>query len=712
MFDTYNVVSWDKFDPQPLDVFRIISKDKSERTLCKDFISLDTETSHNHDEENPVGWMYQWCFKYQNDLVYGRKPSELVDALKKVKEVNNLDADHRISIYVHNLGYDYVYFKEWVKELYKDDLSAQTNMLAVAKHKIISVDMDGLLFKCSYRLTQKSLDAWSKEVGTKHKKLVGTIDYDLIRYQDSKLDRKDWKYMFYDVIVLDEALRLQMEIHEDTLLSIPLTNTGYVRRDARTEYKKNTKNREQFVKTGLNYDTYMMCRKEFAGGITHGNRFVASKTVEGDIRHRDFASHYPSQQRCYTAPIGKFVLDYDRSVDGDIGYTIEDLASKVADTCFLCEIKITDLTIKKGITLPYAQTCKFYEGKVGTIDVIEDNGRILKMEGSSVVVVNEIDLKWLCKQYTFEYEIIKVYIAKRGAFPKYLLDTVDKFFYGKTAYKEKEKDMEKNGIEDDDPRYIANHRDLMISKGMLNGIYGMSATDPVRISYFEDDNGEWTSTKLSKDDVEDALFYYYQNYNSFMSYQLGVWTTSGARNELLDFVELIGYDNFLYADTDSIFYLSTPEIEKRIEDKNAEFRKINDEKGFFIETEKQKVYYNQFELEKETIVKFRFLHAKCYGYILDDGSLKVTIAGVSKYGRNGNTRVKELGSLDNLKSGYNFIDCGGTRTIYTHLKPSSVYVENHLLEVSSSAIICNTTKTLHGLINKDEEDIEWSVADI
>ena len=57
------------------------SKRKSKRKIFSDFVSLDTETSHNHDTDNPVGWVYQWCFAVGDDVVIGRKPSELVDAL-------------------------------------------------------------------------------------------------------------------------------------------------------------------------------------------------------------------------------------------------------------------------------------------------------------------------------------------------------------------------------------------------------------------------------------------------------------------------------------------------------------------------------------------------------------------------------------------------------------------------------------------------------
>ena len=281
---------------------------KSGETICDDFISFDTETSHNHNKENPIGWIYQWCFKYGNELIYGRKPSEFVECCKKIIKVNSLDERNKIIIYVHNLSYDYEYIKEFLREEFGYE---NEKMLAIDKHKLITYEIGGLLFKCSFRLVNKSLDAWSKEIGTKNHKKVGLVDYDVIRYQDTELTKDDWEYMFYDIIVLDEALRLQMKVHNDTLKTIPYTSTGYVRRDAKKEFCKVKDNRKNFKKQALSLETYRMCRSEFAGGITHGNRFFIGETVKGVIKHRDFASHYPTQQVCNYAPCTKFSLRYD-----------------------------------------------------------------------------------------------------------------------------------------------------------------------------------------------------------------------------------------------------------------------------------------------------------------------------------------------------------------------------------------------------------------
>ncbi len=182
--------------------------------------------------------------------------------------------------------------------------------------------------------------------------------------------------------------------------------------------------------------------------------------------------------------------------------------------------------------------------------------------------------------------------------------------------------------------------------------------------------------------------------------------------ELLTFVELIGYENYIYADTDSIFYFSNDEIEARIESKNKEFRDECDKNGWYIECEGKRVYFNQFELEKEDIVSFRFLHAKCYAYEVNrDGKveLEATIAGVTKYGKNGCTRVKELGSIDNLVEEKDFVKRGGTAVTHLNSLVREKEIDGHTIELASAAIIKETTKTLHDALWYAENLISWEV---
>ena len=212
----------------------------------------------------------------------------------------------------------------------------------------------------------------------------------------------------------------------------------------------------------------------------------------------------------------------------------------------------------------------------------------------------------------------------------------------------------------------------------------MSATDIVRDIFTMDLDGEWNKEIATGEQITELLQKYYNSRNSFMPFQWGVYTTAHARHELMEMYYLVGKENFLYADTDSIFYLTNNDIENRIKENNTKWRTEAEEKGYFVSIGSNKYYYHSFEDEKETITKFRTLHSKCYAYVTDDKKMHVTIAGVQKKGRNGNTRIKELGNIDELKHGKVFRDCGGTRC---------VYIEKNDI-TNSCAIILNTEKTL------------------
>lgn len=741
---SWKFTRWDKFKPQPLPYSYM---NKRGDTLCDDFITLDTETSWNHDEENPVGWIYQWALTYKGEVVYGRRPSELLAALNEIKRVNQLgeyaisekgSICHKIDIYVHNLSYDYTYIGDWLRDtfgcLYRSGMSSQT-MLAISPHSLLSYECAGLCFKCSFKLTHKSLAQWGKDVNTPHRKLVDTVDYDAIHYQDSELSFTDWKYMFYDVIVLDECMRQQLRIYNDDLISVPLTVTGYVRREVKNEYLKDKKNRYGFLNRRLSADIYKLCREEFAGGLTHGNRYLAEKTVRPNrkkgqfIKHRDFRSHYPSQQRAHDFPIGKPYIYFDEYKAKERGMkppSIKRVMEIAKTKCVLVKLRIKYAELKDPrITIPYLQS-----SKCGSVNnAVIDNGRVIKIGSENedwdgfTITVNEDDLRILLYMYKMKVCVETVITMQRGKLPQYLIKSIDKFFKGKTDHKDQVKELEAMKVKGADPRLIEAITNLMIAKGLLNGIYGMSATDPIRENFYEnydvlEANDRWGKTPYDDEQKADMLDEYYSDFTHFMDYQFGLWTTSHARLELIKFCIIVGWENVLYCDTDSIFYLSNAEIEEKVEKANKACLEHAEKVGAFIVSNKgKKVHYDQFELEKEDIVSFRFLHAKCYAYekvryrkdgkpMLDENGntqleLVCVIAGVKRFGKDdrGKTisREEELGGIDNLSPAFIFTHCGGMTKKYVYALPHIEYINGHKTEVASSCILMKTTKTLKGM---------------
>lgn len=706
----HQVSNYDNFEAAPREwATRITTRGRKviKTEVCKRWISLDTETSWNHDDENPVAWIYQWAFKFGDQIIIGRKPSELIAALRKYANAYDLSPQKQIVVYVHNLSFDVEYLRQWLVAEF-----GKCRMLCVKPHKFISFEVGGFIFKCSYKLSNKSLNTWSSDLGTKNRKIAEEkVYYEEIHYQDEELSPEKWDYQIQDVLVLDEAMEKQLALYNDDVLTVPLTSTGYVRRDARRNYKKDRRNRKRFLQTRLTAESYKLARDEFEGGISHGYRKFANKTVRPEkgefIRHRDFRSHYPSQQRTKKFPIGNFVK-YDKHVD------LDKVRELMKDYCVLMRVTFEDLVIRPGVAIPCLSATRTWKGRRGKIDVVEDNGRVLSVKGVFTVACTECDLHWILKQYEVKggYDIDEAWICAKGRIPKFMADTIDDYFIGKTKWKWDLKKAEEN--KEDEERIIWLKLELLKSKNGLNGIYGMTATNPVREKYEVDSDNEW---KKEVPEISKALDKYYESENNFNRYQLGIYTTSFARHELLTFADLItkGGGTVLYVDTDSIFYVSNERIEAMIEKENERRRNEAISKGAYVEIDGKIVNYDAFELEKEDIVSFRFLHAKCYAYETreEDGKTKLhcTIAGVNewedathKFGR-----VDELGSIDELTKGKVFSRCGGTSATYVPGEVRIETVNGHKVECASSCIIKNVTKTLKTEIETYDEILEWEV---
>lgn len=699
---------------------------KGKKEYKEHAIYLDTETSNNHEKDTPISWITSWCFEYDNDVVLGRTPTQLMECFNSIKETCN--DNEKVIIYVHNLSYDITFLFKFLINYFGENFRT----LCVDTRKYITFSISCFEFRCSYKLSNKSLNKWCKDLNTKHKKKVGSYDYDRIIYQDTPLSFSDWKYQVYDVLTLKDCVLRTMEIYGYSLLDIPLTSTGFIRKDILRNSKTDKKNYDNFYKIRLNEKTNKMCVDEFAGGMTHGNRYFRNKTiiclqplrghykkgitfrhytvshnthysiVYHHIEHNDFVSHYPSQICAKKDfPVSKYTLEYTKKDN----IKKETIFGQMKDKCFLFSITIKNMTLKQGVTIPFAQFSKFNKGRIGQTSFITDNGRILKMTGFSTVCLNEYDFKILTEQYTFKYKINEVYTAKKDFLPNFLRDSINFYFKGKTDLKNRVETLEKMGASDIE--IFEAKTDLMKAKNGLNGIYGCMATAILRTQYTIDTLGIWH--KEDDVNVNETLQEYYHNRNHINSYQQGITVTSLARFELYEYIKAIGYRFVLYCDTDSIFYIATPKVLKAIERLNKQKRQdAIDNKAFIITDDNTKVFYDEFKSENEYITAFRFLHSKCYAYI-NNNKLHCTIAGVTSLSRyyltDNITREKELKKINNLKTGYVFDKCGGTCAEYLTYPVSVDNINGHLIEYADGVIISNVKKTLK---NKDEQlDIDY-----
>lgn len=608
---------------------------------CLEPLFLDIETSNNHasDPGELRTWITSIQVIFHGQYFFFRYPEDLIKWFKDLYKKYHLEPSEqfrkKIIIYVHNLSYDISYLYPYLMLL--PEFGESYTGIIEAPNKFLTFVRGSLEFRCSYRLSGMSLEKWSKEMNIDHKKQIGLYDYDAIIYQDDKIDFDSQKYDLYDVLSMQECLAKQLEHFKDDLTTVPLTSTGYVRRALRRSCVKDKRYRDKyFIHNKLPAELFDIVQNAYAGGYTHNNRWfndllikcgrtyvykpTGKKIKVKRIRHRDFKSHYPTQMQ-YPMPLGRPQLIYENYM----GYSmsINDILDMWPDyTCF-CVIRIHQADIRSEvISMPFMQFSKCLNQNIEYKRL--DNGRVLNIKGKFEMCVDSLTLKILAKQYKMSYEILKVWRMKNELLPRCILNVVDSYFKGKSDKKNAYEDLEKQFGKFDERSIYAAFL-LMQDKKMLNGIYGCCAMNPLRTEIKANQYMEFYVNKeyIKIDEIAAGLETYYAGRNNFLPYSISGAITSAARYELFEFIECIGYENCLYCDTDSIFYISDPDIEKRVDVLNAHKRAS----APFVTLDNGKhEYYNHFGLEPDCKA-FKGLHAKCYGVVTDKG-LEITIAGV------------------------------------------------------------------------------------
>lgn len=660
----------------PLDYvhFSKMQRNRLYYLYSDEYATLDTETSHSALD---CGWVYQWAVKWNGAFIYGRTPTEFIRLLERMRDTYDLSRMKTIIIYIHNMAYDFAYLKRYLIGYDK-----KIRVLATDTHSPLIVDVFGFRLLCSYKLSNMSLEMFSKNYATTYIKASGEIDYTKVRYQDDELTPTDWFYMFSDVASQHDAIGGYLKSQGyDKAYKAPFTSTGFVRADCRHAAEKQHGWRQEFEKMALDAEQYALMQQAFMGGITIASYKYAGEVVE-NVGHVDFTSSYPARQMGVGAPYfpcGKASWYGDVEDMDELTYLLDTYACS-----FL--LTLESVQLKKGVTAPYipSSKCLHIEGE------LKLNGKVIYAD-MLTIAVTEIDYKWVKQQYTAEaVHIDKMLVSERGECPEWLKDRVMHYYTGKCTLKHGP-----DG-ETDDER-LNRERRYSASKALINGIYGLSATRVIRETYKMDKDGVIEHEKTT--DKEKIIAKYYNSFNSFMPYQYGVYTTAWARNALMELIETIGYEHFVYCDTDSVFYTRTEETEKAIAAYNDRIRAEAISKGAYIGDN-----YLGLATYEPDVKRMKALHAKCYAVEemgKSDYELKVTIAGIPKRSTkwiDGKpvtlTNADELGALEELRDGFTFSHCGGTRCVYIEDAPRVEIVNGHLTELASSAIIENIEKEI------------------
>lgn len=599
-------------------------------------------------EPRPYAFMYHWQFCFDDQVVFGRTWEEFQKLLRTLEIRLNLSYKNRLVVWVHNLPFEWAFMRQFI--------NYEEGFFREEKQPLKVVTIEGIEFRCSYALSNMSLQKFCEnEKGVIHYKLSGDeYDYNKIRTPRTTLTEKELAYCYNDVRGLCECIRSRMQ--HDTLAHMPMTSTGYVRRDLRTAVKANKKNRQHFKDCALDAHLYTMCREAFRGGNTHAN-LNSSDQLLHDMWGYDITSSYPYSIMLPRYPMTKFqkitLNTFRRFIEGD-------------DYALLIRCRFKNVKYKNTCGVPYIafSKCLRWGGKK-----IIDNGRVLFCEFLEMTIT-DIDYKIIMKDYDIEdVSIDEAFASNYGFLPKEIRDTNMEYYRAKTL------------LRDNDSKVY----EYVKSKNSLNSIYGcmVMRIDQTMIKY-DPDTEEYMEEMPT---LEEALTKYYNSRNNFLQYHHGVWITANSRLHLQEMLWTVGKD-VVYCDTDSIKGMGdhTSDFDK----KNEEIIKDITEYGGYAEDSAGNVHYLGVwdnETKKGLYTSFKTLGAKKYVYE-QNGKIKSTIAGVNK--KIGAEFFTKHG-IDAFEIGTKITDSGHLTAYYNDTEVSTITVKGCTFTSGANVALINNS---------------------
>lgn len=647
---TPRIVDVDKVDYMYLRTMKKLphrSTDKKTKNNQHDYVncitSFDIETTNLKEYRQAIMYVWQWAFG--DYVVVGRYWAELLYFMREL--VKNMEDDLYWVVYVHNLSFEFHFLRsilDW------------ENVFAVDKRKILKAEAMGHFeFRCSYLHSNMSLSEYTSKMKVEHVKLSGEeYDYSVIRYPWTPLTDKEIAYCVHDVIGLVEAIEKEMFLDGDNLYSIPLTSTGYVRRECKKAMQGVNK---AIVKNSLPDPVmFSALREAFRGGNTHANRFFAGDVIE-NVHSYDRSSSYPDVQINCLFPQGRWNYT-NKATEDEVIHLIENHKKACLMRVSLLNVRLTD---------PYWGAPYLSKDKCRKIvNGVYDNGRILSADYLETTLT-DIDYGIVKSEYSYdEFLADDLWSCRYAPLPKELKEVIIQLYKDKTELK---------GVPGQEVYYVKR-------KNMLNAIYGMSAQNPAKAailySALFDGLFKVDESKSEEELVEEA------NKHAWFCYSWGVWTTAWARLRLEEGIRMVGH-RFVYCDTDSVKYFGDnvdwTEYNKK--------RKAESAKNGACATDPKGVthYMGVYE-EEDTYDKFVTLGAKKYAFEID-GKLGITVAGVNK--RKGAKELAKFGGLDAFRVDTVFSEAGGTESVYNDSPKLVIEVEGHKLVVTPNIYIGDST---------------------
>lgn len=569
--------------------------------------AFDTEVTSFYDEGqgDEVALVYIWMFGIDDTVVYGRTLDEFSEFVYILNSYL-VGSKVRLIVYIHNMKYDFSFIRtlfDWDKVFMK------------AKRNPLYATTGNIEFRDSLILAGgRSLAYIGKHL--KHHsvtKAEGELDYNLIRHNETPLTDVELDYCQRDILTLNAYIAEKIE-EEGDITHIPYTNTGYVRRFVKNACLSEHPERYRAMMDNLTLTpgAYQQCENAFVGGAVGANINKVGQ-ITRDVVSFDIKSSYP-----YVMVTGYYPMGYPTPVPN------KDARSYLVGGKYCCifRLHVSDLHPKEGNDFCFPISQDKCRNLVGAHIV---SNRVQHAAYMSIECT-ELDYDTFCKFYDITSEnsrITNMRIYPKGPLPVPIIKSVFEFFNKKTTL---------DGVKGRESEY-------MISKNMLNSIYGMMVERPVRPKFIYIDG------KFVKDDIDyvEQVETYNEKRDRVLYYPWGVYVTAHARHRLYDAIYHVG-KKFVYCDTDSVKWETSylvgdkdvydyfDRVNKEAEDKIvAVAQRLNLSLDYVMPKDPKGRTKILGVWEKEYIAKrFKTLGAKRYLYETEDGEMHLTVAGTNK----------------------------------------------------------------------------------
>lgn len=576
------------------------------------------------DIESFNEFMYIWTLTLCSTTIIGYTWDEFLKLLDIISNALNLGVERKIVkhrdgteeekrkapkvlvVLIHNIKYEWCFLKSKlnVSDAFFKDARERDPMFVIHNEKVLFID--------SYKIYPMKLEEVAKCYCTTRK--THDLDYDVPRniYSAKKLTEEELTYCCNDTLILSELATHTFNTFFKPYGRLPMTQNQIIRTVVNYNFSNcSTLTKDDLKNYYISQKQYNLIRKlGFRGGWCQSSE----SWYDGEIGYGDLTSAYCAAICHGYYPMGKYHRETKKVTWSNISWWTKQY-------CCHMRIKFFDLKVKgykhifyesKGNITPYMPD--------GSAPVTEEDKRIMRKSircnGSQrliaakcfTVTLSEIGLENYEKVYDWDKEKSEILIleyAKRGQLSDYIIKTAIDFYEAKAKLK-------KAGKTDE--------ADYFTAKTLVSNIFG------AMVKKLPDD----LVTGSEKDWMSKTL-------NSTLRPQWGCYVTDHVRNWLVNVAIEMGCKHWLYSDTDSVYYVLTPESKQILDRFNEKMRENNklfcekygldfslfDDLGCFDDESKKHL----------KITKFKTLSAKAYMYYytndkFPDGNIKLVLAGI------------------------------------------------------------------------------------